>query len=208
MKTTKKSRGKRQAVVKEKLAKEKKPQNLHSVKNGEETEIGLPLWQIQHQIEDLAVKIGTEMAQLAGTWLELCSLIRKYSWSHGRGNGATGINSKEVTEILKRAGFPDSRISEIKSVSYSTDQIFSAYKERFIGFRAALECSRSKNPVTLDKKFLARSRAWANFERLSKKGYLASEGIETKQHIMVTWTKEDVGKTIEVGQYMAKIIEQ
>lgn len=72
---------------------------------------------------------------LSLSYLKLCLAIRK-----------SPLSPKNVTQVLKQQGFKDSRISELKRVSYLPDKAFSEYESGSLGFKATLELAR------LDKK--------------------------------------------------------
>lgn len=66
-------------------------------------------------------------------YLDLCRYIRENQ-----------IDPKLVTASLTPLGFARSRISEIKKISYATDELWNEYAARNIGWKGALDLARAE----------------------------------------------------------------
>lgn len=80
------------------------------------------------QLGELFVRGAMAVGNL---YLRICDHIRAYD-----------IDPAEVSQALSQAGFPESRISEVKRVAYAPQEIYMEYSAGRYGFRVALEKSR------------------------------------------------------------------
>lgn len=100
---------------------------------------GLAAATVQTKVEvahsAMLVKVGKEIITAIGKvtekYWELITYVRKNS-----------VGPKLVSYELGKLGFKRSRISEVKRVAYSADDVFKNYEAKLIGFDKALELAR------------------------------------------------------------------
>lgn len=83
----------------------------------------------------LAKDVITAYSNAVTAYYDLCVYIRDEQ-----------LTPKQVTETLRQVGYPASRISEVKKVSFSTPQIFAEYRAKTVGFKLALQAARADKP--------------------------------------------------------------
>ncbi|HMJ90271.1 MAG TPA: hypothetical protein VK530_10665 [Candidatus Acidoferrum sp.] len=83
------------------------------------------------QLTELGKTFVRAAVAVADVYLRICDHIRWYE-----------LDPDEVSKALAEAGFPPSRVSEIKRVAYAPDHIWKELQAREIGFRVALQKSR------------------------------------------------------------------
>lgn len=92
-------------------------------------------------IEATGREIIKATGEIAGKYLVLVNYIRSHK-----------VGPKLVTDTLLKLGFKKTRVSEINRVAQASDEVFSKYQARAIGFDKALEMARK---VDKDGKVIA-----------------------------------------------------
>jgi len=95
--------------------------------------------------------LAESMANLGEKYLALCDLVRREQYT-----------PEEFRHELQAAGLPDSRISEIRRVAMASDAIYNDFKNRLVGFKAALARARLEG-IEQDeatKRDVLRRRKW------------------------------------------------
>ncbi len=118
--------------------------SLHSVKESDKKLVTLQIpgrwFQLNRELpHEIAVKQLFELGEMfmrgamavGNLYMRICDHIRMYE-----------IDPLEVSQALTKAGFPDSRISEIKRVAYAPQDVYLEYSAGQYGFRVALAKSR------------------------------------------------------------------
>lgn len=79
-----------------------------------------------------------------------------------------GVPPAEVRRILIGAGWHKSRVAELLSVANTSDQIYTLYRNRFVGFKLALEKTRGAKLDPEGKLELQKNRLVAQFFKVAQ----------------------------------------
>lgn len=83
------------------------------------------------EFKNLAQEIVDDTLKVGQKWFNLCKYIRGHK-----------IDPKQTTKWLLDLGFHKSKASEVNRVAQSSDEVFSQYEARLIGWRGVLQLSR------------------------------------------------------------------
>jgi len=83
------------------------------------------------QLRDLGRLFIRSALAVGDLYLRICDHIRAYD-----------LDPDEVTQALRDASFPPSRISEIRRVAFAPENLYREFMSKGLGFRVALEKTR------------------------------------------------------------------
>lgn len=100
--------------------------------------LGSPLDGKERRVLEAGYNARKVALEAVSMYVELCKEIR-----------ATFMTPPQVSKILKALGYLDARISEVKRVSFVSDQAFQEFLSRGLGWRATVEAARELKPRVL-----------------------------------------------------------
>ncbi|HYE31960.1 MAG TPA: hypothetical protein VEH27_11060 [Methylomirabilota bacterium] len=137
-------------------------------------------------------------AKLKSRYLAICEYIRRHQ-----------LLPRMVTEALSEAGYPKSRISEIKRVAFVSPEIWAMFKKDLIGFKPLLRRAREVDTGKTDesrqllqwRRFLATFSAFT-MDATPPENYFASNG-----HNLFVWHESAVkgAKDFTVGHWLVTV---
>jgi hypothetical protein len=150
------------------------------------------------EVKGLAILIKTTSDDLRDKYFQLCKLIRKSQPS-----------PQFLTETLKSCDWRDERISEIKTVCFCSDEVWSDYEKRFLGFKLALQKARGEKLASLAKETRNLHLFFASFDRLfARRKQLPKHFYESNDRALCMWAKGEIpekGKEFELDHYRVRV---
>lgn len=131
------------------------------------------------QLREKARCVVRDLKQLTTSYLELCCFIR-----------TAMVRPEEVSTELCKCGFTKSRISEIKRISYASDEIFNDFKRRLTGWKATLERIR-KNRDQEEASALQWNQLFRSFERQLLKAPPPQPIYQGSGQCLLMWNQEE-----------------
>lgn len=120
-----------------------------------------------------------DLQKLTVSYLDLCSYIREQQ-----------IAPDDVTKVLLDCGFRKERVSEIKRVSYSSDEIFNAFRSRLIGWKTTLERVR-RNRNSQELVVYQWNNIFRSFERQLRKSSPPKPYYKGSGNCVLMWNESD-----------------
>lgn len=145
------------------------------------------------QLRQKAKSLIDTVKQMTDKYLDLCVFIREKLF-----------RPEEVSKELYSLGFRKERISEIKRVCFSTDEIFNDYRNRLIGWKAALERIR-KNRDHHEQLELQWNELFRAIERQWTKAPPTRCYYQGPKQCLLMWHREDKEKVIEIEGWKIEV---
>lgn len=152
------------------------------------------------EVRVLGIQLMGAYGVVADKYWRLCCLIRE-----------DGLEPRKVRRVLLSVGMSKVRVSEILMVAGSPKKIFNEYRERFLGFKLALEKARkSKHPAQVVGKLLMRQWEKSFYRVTDRRVDFEDRAIVSRGAVAIAFRPDfesgsEFKKTIKSGDYQIEV---